>query len=965
MRVHQLQYRDCDHLIGWMDEREIRDSKQLLVQVYTYTVHSESIANLISLLHTNLPQATLIGCTSDGQILDGQVCERSTILSFIQFEKTDLHSSLFEFTKETDCFENGRAFANQLVVADTKACIVFTDAISNPEDFIKGIEFEAPHVVLAGGISRNMLGQTALFSKQGLITEGAVGVSLSGQDLLANNSYSLNWKLIGKNFKVTHADGNRIYSIDNMSVIDLYRKYLGEKIAMQITEKSSQFPLILKRNGIHICRDVLAVHEEGSVTVSGHLYEGEIVRFGFGDPELIVDGSKQLIESMQEISAEAILIYSCEARRRFMFNSIGYELSPLQQVGPNIGFFTSGEFYHHEQKNMIINHSMTLLMLSENPQVMPKGNIFLQQHEQENQWGELDALRAMSHLAQVSTDELMKLNVSLEASEQRYRSLVQYNPDVVYSIDAKGTLLSLNPTFYDLLGYEEDEVSSLFEVVDAAESSRIQESITYAFQGHSQTFELSLMRKDRTMIPFMITQIPIVVNQEFVGVYGIAKNISERKEAEARITFMAYHDVLTELPNRTLLYKQLNDLLQERSGNRQMFAVMFIDLDNFKEMNDSFGHFVGDDILKRFAGKLRQLVTEKGQAARFGGDEFAVILDMNQIREIEDVAGQVVEYFKREPIILEGTEQFITTSVGLSLYPNDGDTPELLLRNADLAMYKAKQSGKNRYLFYVNEISDELREKRLLVSDLRKAIAEDELEVYYQPLIDLKTQHVIGSEALVRWMHKELGQVSPSVFIPIAEEYGLIDILGYWVLKTACIQNVRWKDKYDMPLIISVNVSYQQFQRNDFVDVVKEVLQETGLDPVRLHLEITESTALINLEHTRLILRRLQHLGVSISMDDFGTGYSSLSCVKDLSIDKLKIDRSFITNISTDVRDAAIVKTIIALSRNLNMKVLAEGVERKEQLDKLAEYECDEIQGYLFSPPLSSRKFEECFLAPG
>ncbi|MFD0697742.1 EAL domain-containing protein [Paenibacillus sp. GCM10027628] len=964
MRVHQLQYRDRDHLIDWMEEREIRDSKHLLVQVYTYFVHNDYIGQLISLLHSELPQATFIGCTSEGQILEGQVCEHSTVLSFIEFEHTTLHSSLCAFTRDTDCFENGRAFAKQLIMADTKAVIVFTDAMTSPEDFIKGIESEAPDVILAGGVSIGQLGQTALFSKEGLIAEGAVGVSLSGQDLLVNNPYSLNWKLIGKNFNVTHAEGNRIYSIDHMSVVDLYKKYLGEKIATQITEKSNQFPLILKRNGIDICRDVLAVHDDGSVTVSGHLHDGEIVRFGFGDPELIVDGSKQLIDSLQEMPTEAILIYSCEGRRRFMFNAIGYELSPLQQVGPTIGFFTNGEFYHHRQKNMMINHSMTLLVLSENPQARGKVNTCVEQEEKQNQWGELDALRAMSHLAQVSTDELMKLNVSLKASEQKYRSLVQYNPDVVFSIDAKGTFLSLNPTFYELLGYEKDEVDSIFEVVDLADSSCIQESIESAFQGNSQTFELSLMRKDRTVIPFMLTPIPIVVDQEIVGVYGIAKNMTERKEAEARITFMAYHDVLTELPNRTLLYKQLNDLLEERSRNRQMFAIMFIDLDNFKDINDSFGHFVGDDILKRFARKLRQLITEKGQAARFGGDEFAVILDMDRIHEIEDLAVQVVDYFKQQPLILEGTEQFVTTSIGISLYPNDGNTPEKLLRNADLAMYKAKQSGKNRYLFFANEISDELREKRIMVSDLRKAISEDELEVYYQPLIDLKTQRVIGSEALVRWPHKEQGYVSPTVFIPIAEEYGLIDVLGYWVLKTACLQNVRWKDKYDVPLIISVNVSYQQFQRYDFVDVVNEVLQDTGLNPERLHLEITESTALVNLEHTRLILRRLQQLGVSISMDDFGTGYSSLSCVKDLSIDKLKIDRSFITNISTDERDAAIVKTIIALSRNLNMKVLAEGVERKEQLDKLAEYECDEIQGYLFSPPLSSVKFEERFLAP-
>jgi diguanylate cyclase (GGDEF)-like protein/PAS domain S-box-containing protein len=961
LRIHQLPYRDDKQLIEWINGRDIRDSEQLLIQIYTFSVEKKFIANLIALLDPIFPQATLIGCTTDGAILDGDIYDNMTILSFIEFEKTILRSALLTFPPDIESVEFGKTMAKQLLEEDTKSFIIFTHPLSNPEDFIKGVESAAPHVILAGGISSNKCGQTILFSKQGLISEGAVGLSLSGPDLLVNNPYSLNWQLVGKSFTVTHAVGNRIYTIDHMSVVDLYKKYLGEKISTQIIDKSGQFPLILHRHGVEICRDVIAINEDGSVTVSGHLHDGEIVRFGFGDPELIVDGSKKLIESFKETPAEVILVYSCEARRRFMFNSIGYELSPLQLMGPTVGFFTHGEFYHHEQNNIMINHSMTLLVLSENPDAIHRYDPKVKQ--QADQWEGLDALKAMSHLAQVSTDELVQLNVSLKASEQRYKSLIQYNPDIVYSIDVNGTFLSLNQTFYDLLGYDENEVVSVFEVVDRVDRRIIQESIVQAFQGNSQRFEISFVKKNKSVIPLMITKIPIVVNQEIVGVYGIAKNISEWKAAEERITFMAYHDVLTELPNRTLYYKHLNELLTNHENNQRPFAIMFLDLDNFKEINDTLGHFVGDQILKQVALELSQLIKEQGMAARFGGDEFAVVLEIDDLGEVEKLAKQVVRYFEK-PLTLDGHEQFITTSVGISIYPNDGQDPETLLRNADLAMYKAKQSGKNRYQFFTCEISEQKREKRGLISDLRKAIQEDELQVYYQPIVDLKTKQIIGSEALVRWFHQERGNVQPSLFIPIAEENGFIDILGNWVLKTACMQHKRWQGKYNIPFIISVNVSYRQFQRNDFVEVVKEVLVETGLKPEWLHLEITESTALINLEHTRLILRRLRTLGVSISMDDFGTGYSSLSCVKDLSMDKLKIDRSFITNISTDERDAAIVKTIIALSRNLNMKVLAEGVESKEQLDKLAEFECDEIQGYLFSPPLPADKFEELFLAP-
>ncbi|MFC5449622.1 bifunctional diguanylate cyclase/phosphodiesterase [Paenibacillus aestuarii] len=964
MRVHQLLYQDPAHLLSWIDMNDIQDSKRLLIQVYTSIVQLDPIHRLIGLLHTRLPQATCIGCASEGQILDGEMCESGTVLSFIEFEQAALDSVLFPFIADRDCYDNGKMLAARLTGADTQAMIIFTSTLANSEDFVQGVESIAPHVVLAGGISLNQQGQTVLFTKDGVMEQGAVGVALSGENLQVHNQYSLNWKSVGKRLVVTRAEGNRIYAIDGMPVVDLYRKYLGEKIATQITTKSTQFPLILSRNGIDICRDVLAVHEDGSVTVSGHLYEGEVVRFGFGDPELIVEGSKQLIETLRDITAEAILIYSCTARKSFMFNSIGYELSPLQQIGPNIGFFTSGEFYHHERRNMVINHSMTLLVLSENTQMPKPEAVRLVQEQEETQdpWGELDALRAMSHMAQVSTDELIKLNVSLEASEQRYSSLVQYNPEIVYSIDAKGTFLSLNPVFYDLLGYQSDEVQSLYEVVNPGDHHRLRSVIERAFHGRPQSFELTLLMKGQIAIPFMVTKIPIIVNEEIVGVYGIAQNMSERKKAEARITFMAYHDVLTELPNRTLLYRHLDELLISRNDSQAVFSILFVDLDNFKEINDSFGHFVGDDILKRFASKLKALIQNKGIAARFGGDEFVVILEMEQMTDIKDVAEQIVAYFT-EPLILEGTEQFITTSVGISLFPQDGDSSEALLKNADLAMYKAKQSGKNRFLFYESEQSEELREKRLLGSELRKAIMEDELQLNYQPIVDLRSDKVIGCEALVRWHHKERGPIPPSLFIPIAEEYGLIDMLGTWVLQTACLQMVRWHVDHGALQFISVNVSYQQFQRFDFVDVVSQVLQETGLDPARLHLEITESTALINLGQTRLILHRLQQLGISISMDDFGTGFSSLSCIKDLSIDKLKIDRSFITNISTDQRDAAIVKTIIALSRNLNMKVLAEGVESSEQLEKLAEYDCDEIQGFLFSRPIPAEEFEALFLA--
>lgn len=960
MRIHQMQYRDESQLCEWIVEQNIRDSSQLLVQIYSYSEETSYISRLIGLLTRLFPQAAVMGCTTPGEIMDGDLYENTTVLSFMEFERTSFRTVLLGCTNGTDGTELGRKVAEQLYAPDAKAFILFTSMLSQLEAFVKTIEEAAPQVVLAGGISGSSNCRTVLYSKEGIVMEGVVGISLCNPELHVHQSYSLNWKQVGRSFTVTHAVGNRVYSIDNMSVLDLYAKYLGDKISKKILDKSEQFPFLLERDGMEIGRDVVAINSDGSVTVSGNLYNGETVRLGFGDPELIMESSRKLIRSFDGIPAEAVLVFSCEARRRFIFDVIHYELAPLKELGPSAGFFTFGEFYHHQNKNLIINHSMTLLILSENAQVershIPGRELLAEE------WEGLDALKAMAHLAQVSTEELVLLNKSLEASEQRYKSLVQYNPDIVYSIDNEGSFLSVNHTFYEMLDYSaSDEVSSLYQVILPRDEWIAKEAIRQAFMGNPQTFEMALLKKDRSSVPFVVTKIPIIVHDEIVGVYGIAKNISERKEAEKRITYMAYHDVLTELPNRTLFYKRVAELINVSEKNQSQFAVLFLDLDNFKDINDTYGHFAGDLILKQVAVELKRLLHGRGTAARFGGDEFAVALEIGSMEEAEAFAKQVLQYFD-EPVRVEDKEHFVTVSVGLSLYPQDSQDAEVLLKNADLAMYQAKQSGKNRFTYFSRSISEQTREKRGLASELRKAIQEEELQVYYQPLVDLRSGRMFGSEALVRWFHKERGAIPPSLFIPIAEENGLIDALGYWVLKTACAQHMQWISRYRAPLIISVNVSSQQFQRSDFVEVVEEVLESSGLKPELLHLEITESTALWNIEHTKLILRKLQRLGVSISMDDFGIGYSSLSCVKDLSIDKLKIDRSFITNISTMERDAAIVKTIIALSRNLNMKVLAEGVETREQLELLASYECDEIQGYLFSPPVSAVQFEESFL---
>ncbi|MFB9328128.1 EAL domain-containing protein [Paenibacillus aurantiacus] len=960
MRVHQHSYHNQEQLRAWLRERSINASNPLLVQMFTSTPQALSLQTIADLVQSLLPNAVIIGCTSAGEIIDGGVQAQSTIISIVEFQQASIVSASLELTPGVTEYEAGKLLAAKLSQPGMKAMIVFTGTMDNSDAFLQGIGDVHPDAILAGGIAAGLEDGRSLILGQSLMKAGAVGISLAGENLHAANAYSLSWNQIGKRFAVTHAEGKRLYRIDNRNVIPLYRKYLGENIAEHIVEKSKNFPLIMQKDGIEICRDIIDVHDDGSVTLSGNIENGDVVRFGFGDPELIIDRSKRLVEQLLDIPSEAIFIYSCEARKNFIFHSIGYEIEPLQQLAPTAGLFTNGEFYHHQKSNVVLNHSMTLLILAEGDNAQPRVSP-PEEAQRPQQWGELDVLKAMSNLAQVSTDELFELNAYLDESEQRYKSLVEYNPDIVYSINAGGDFLTKNSKFQEILGYLDHEVKSLYAILVDSDRAPMQHSISQAYSGKPHTFETTLIHRTGIAIPFMIINIPIVVNEAIVGVYGIAKDISARKEAEKRITHMAYYDTLTDLPNRMLLHKRMDELLTDPDPDGRMFACMFLDLDNFKEINDTFGHFAGDRLLQQFSHDLLDILNDRGIAARFGGDEFAILIQVATSKTAEELAKRIIRYFEN-PVNVMGTEHYITVSAGISIYPQDGDTSEALLKNADMAMYKAKQAGKNRFQFYNSEFCDLMVEKRALVGELRKAIADEELVVFYQPLFDLKSKKLIGAEALVRWFHADRGAIAPSVFIPVAEEYGLIDQLGHWVLKTACRQLVAWQSRYKPELVMSVNVSYQQFGRYDFVESVSGVLQGTRLAPQSLHLEITESTALIDLTHTKAVLRQLQSIGVSIAMDDFGTGYSSLSCVKDLSIDKLKIDRSFITNISTDERDAAIVKTIIALSRNLHMKVLAEGVETPEQLAKLAEFECDEIQGFLFSRPLDAEQFEAQFL---
>ncbi len=434
-----------------------------------------------------------------------------------------------------------------------------------------------------------------------------------------------------------------------------------------------------------------------------------------------------------------------------------------------------------------------------------------------------------------------------------------------------------------------------------------------------------------------------------------------RVEAEEEITHMAYHDQLTGLPNRRLFQDNLQQAISAAKQTGKSVGVVFIDLDSFKAINDTLGHKGGDMLLKMVADKLLHAVRDSDVVSRFGGDEFLIML--NPIASAEDNIPIVENLMSvlAQPVVVEGQAFYPTLSAGVATYPADGQDTDSLIKHADMAMYKAKELGKNQYVICSNALKEAALTKIKITNSLYHALEREEFVLHYQPQVELRTGEIIGLEALIRWNNPELGFVSPANFIPIAEQIGLISDIGEWVLKTACMQNQKWQNAGYAPVCIAVNVSANQLQNPDFVRQVQNVLRETALPTQYLELEITESAAMTETTDIVQLLIDIRNLGIMVSIDDFGTDYSSLCRLKVLPIDKLKIDKQFIDSVAESEKDQAIVRTIINLSQNLGLKVIAEGVESQNQLEFLKQEACDEVQGYYYYKPMPATEIEAIF----
>jgi diguanylate cyclase (GGDEF)-like protein len=454
---------------------------------------------------------------------------------------------------------------------------------------------------------------------------------------------------------------------------------------------------------------------------------------------------------------------------------------------------------------------------------------------------------------------------------------------------------------------------------------------------------------------------------EYDGIRGVvltSRDVTERKQAEAQAKYRAHHDTLTGLPNRLLMQDRLQQAITQARRSGGQVALMFIDLDRFKLVNDSFGHVIGDELLKQVAARLRRCLRDTDTVARLGGDEFTIMLpEVDSPQAAGEVAERILNDFE-QPFTDAEQEMYISASIGISLFPRHASLPDELVKHADTAMYSAKDSGRSRYCYFTEALNHEVREKVMMESGLRRAIERGELRLFYQPKIDLKSGRVMGAESLVRWQHPTLGLVPPSKFIPIAEESGLIVQLGEWVMYAACQQLRAWQHA-GYELQVAINVSARQFRQRNLTELVLSAMAASDIDPSFVEIELTEIAIMNDAESSISTLEAMKSRGISISIDDFGTGYSSLSYLKRLPLDILKIDQSFVRDITTDHNDAAIVRAIIGLARSLGKKVIAEGVEDNSQLSFLNANGCNYGQGYLFGRPLDPVMFLELLRGQG
>jgi len=1105
MRSISSYYTNREALENFLIEESILDDSNLLIQIFTALNQKIFIQSLLDVISTLFPRATIIGCTTDGEIMDGQVSTNQTVLTFTQFEFTTLKSKVIEHKE--DGFYSGQELAKELFEDNTKILIAFVDGLhTNGERFLEGINTINSSIKVAGGLAGDgaSFEETFIFTKDLIVSRGAVGVTLNSDRLHIHTDQSFNWQAIGREMTITSAYKNKVYMINDRSAVDTYAHYLGSSIAQKLPDIGIEFPLIIKRDGLVVARAVLGKEENGTLVFGGNFDEGEKVYFGYGNAQQILSQSEKVFDCVRDSNPQSIFIYSCMARRRFMPTQVELETLPLQQLAQTSGFFTYGEFYTQVSKSKeLLNQTMTLVALSEDFSPSLPKKIKYKQNFLDNHYNSIDAL---VHLVNTVRDEIQlqvdalkgseKLNNELKErmelalfgskdglwdwnildnsiyfsaqwkemlgfkdhefvnnklnwesrihpddKENTRRNIIQNLKgernyidnihrlkhkdghwiwvlergkiifdennkavralgthtditkekekqlqfskqaqiidqihDGVISTNLDGYITSWNRGASRLLGYLPEEMigEHIHKIYLQEDYSLLEYHIQEVDRVGEYRTEIRLVKKSKELIYAEMALSLLYDEQDnLIGRINYSQDITKRKEAEKSLIeqkdilhHQAHHDGLTGLPNRTLFHHRLEEGLISAKKNQTQLALFFIDLDRFKQINDSLGHDIGDRVLNIIAQRLESVIVRKHTLARLGGDEFTIIInELSKMQDSSVLADKMLQTIGK-PLFIDGHTLYLSISIGISLYPQDGKDAQSLLKYADAAMYKAKDEGRNTFQYYSAEMTELAFERVVMTTSLKQALEREEFIVYYQPQMDARTDSIVGMEALIRWQHPLMGLVSPNKFISLAEETGFIIEIDQWMMDMAMQQFQEWYSRGLNPGILSINISFLQLERNDFLEILQGKIKKYNFSPQWLELEITERQVMQKPKDAIEKLVQISKLGISIAIDDFGTEYSSLAYLKQLPINKLKIDRSFIKEIPKNEEDKAITQAIILLAKTLNLKTVVEGVETQEQKIFLLENDCSVMQGYYYSKPITSKDIEDNFLLP-
>ncbi|MGG3738250.1 EAL domain-containing protein [Aeribacillus pallidus] len=952
-------YKNEEELLTFIEHHELDLYPSILVQAFVGRSQTHFIPKLQQLMKTHLPQAVFVGCTSFGEIVAGEMVEEKIGLSFTIFEKTELDVQMFDCASYESSEQIGKAIARSLISLETKLVLIFcTYTGLHLQSMLDGFYTECSDVIVAGGVActNGEYNGEMVFTKDAATNQGVVAVAINNKDLFVHTLANQQWQQIGRSFKVTKVDGHVLSGIEHQRPIPFLRRYLGTRFVERLPSFGSEFPFFIVRNGEMRPVFIKEITPDGSLYLSMKLQEGESISIAFPNLEKIIEVSERAVKELMQIPVETLFIYNCVARRESFRPLVQQELQILRQLVPVNGFFSCGEIavVDNNSPPRLLSQALTYVAISESKEVKKRKKEFDPSFVLTP---ELNSMIALTHLINASADDIHALNKNMVISEEYYRSLFDNNTDFIYSTDLKGRFTSINSTFIHTFGYGEEEIigKSALQFIRKEDIPRVKRHFYGAKKGIEQVYDIHIPTKRGDMPLFQIKNIPITINGKCVGIYGVGRDITVQRKNEERIVQLAYYDKETGLPNRTKFTERLENTIGR--GKHQACAVMFLDVDRFKFINDTYGHVAGDELLRQIGERIKSALPTNAFLGRFHSDKFSIFITSFGSRDDLLSIGEQIFTVVQKPFYVGQHTLYITVSIGVSVYPQDAHDAVTLFKHADVALSKAKQSGRNEIVLFSHEMYEHMVQRVQLENELRNAIKEQHLSIVYQPIVCFQTNLWIGAEALIRWHHPKLGPISPAQFIPISEETGMINEIGNWVLKEACRQTKQWHDAGYNHLSVSVNVSAKQFQQLYFTDIVYETLLETKLPPNHLQLELTESVMIDDFQHATKTFEQLQEIGVKISIDDFGTGYSSLNYLKNLSINNLKIDRTFIQHIGESRKDYAIVQSIIMMGKGLDMSITAEGIETKDQLELLQASGCQYGQGFYIYPPLKPNDF--------